>query len=155
MNYSFFFLILQKQTNKQQQQQTNSKRLGRVQKKMVARFYRCCCLFGKPGHVVRSLDPWGQTTELERLSSSVGQTDNHCGLVRAPLSPEGLRRLVPVNAAKDGTPAPFSSSWHWQCHCPHSCNSSQLSPWRRRAAAAAPTVLARARSLRLLFTPRS
>ena len=45
-----------------------------------------------------------------RHHSSWGQTDCHCGLVQASLSPKGLQNLVPV-LPEDGTLWPFSSSW--------------------------------------------
>ena len=69
-----------------------------------------------------------------------GQTDSHCALVRAPLSPDGLRGLVPA-PPKDRTPWPLSSSW--QCQCAHSSNNGWLSQWQSDAAAATPNIFAR------------
>ena len=56
----------------------------------------------------------GYHSEDSRQSSHVAiiplqDRDRHCGLVRASLSPEGLRSLVPA-PPKDLTPWPFSSS---------------------------------------------
>ena len=99
------------------------------------------------------LPPFLLGTDWQRHHFSWGQMDNHCGLVRASRSPEGLWSLVPV-PPKDGNLWPFSSSRQRQCA--HISNNGWLSQWERSAAAAAaPTVFIRLLSLWLLPIPRS
>ena len=74
-----------------------------LKKKITLRTEENGCLF------LRKIGPC-------RHHSSWGQTSSHCGLVRASLSPEGFRSLVPASP-KDGTPSPFSLSW--QCQWAH------------------------------------